>query len=448
MSFVDDHGARLGPWKNDTRGEFVENGSYISADILIAHNAQNTVDRLAKKSTKRVHRDRCKFRAVLSGCPSPFRCTEPVKNPDNAGCKRHLQAFRKSPKSKSLLLISTLLEINCLKLSSGNTVTSKRTHTHEAPEATKPDVHSKVKSSRLSNVPSLFAEEIEPEETLLGLVATAEELESAAADVWPTESSALDIVKVFLGERIANTVNGPKHNFVMKVVNSAVTTIMTTDIFGTSAPVQLITILPDVFRLQKSDPVLQLKELILMSDHYSSHTVLDVDTFHKDLKFASFSNGNETVKTANSVKDKCTGLGQKMASIIFTGIKDDIFEIMSDNKTGFLSQDVLPYKRVGLLLHASGFANLRSIEAILSTSSLKTLSVSASDVFANEKNSTWCRYNSFAPALESFLSSMDASVKVQFNNGWERSKPIDIFGDKKLAFFVAAMKKIDQERLH
>jgi hypothetical protein len=337
------------------------------------------------------------------------------------------------------------LEINCLKLDGGTT--TRRKHTHEAPEVTKPDGDPEEKSSSLSNVPTLFVSETVPEVTLIGLKATSEELEAAASDAWPEKGSALDIVKAFLGEQIIGTVNGPNHAFVKSMVNAAVTTTMETDIFGYSAPVQLLTMLPDVMCLGKSNPVLQLKELILLAGHYSEHTILDIETFHNDLKFAKFTGGNEVVKAANSHRDKCTGLGQKLASIIFTGIKDEIFEIMNADKTGFLTQDVLPYKRIGLLLHASGLANLRSIETILRTSALKTLSLIASDVFATEQNTAWARYNSYAASLECFLVNMDASIRVQFDNGWEQAKPIAIFEHKKLEFFTAAMKKIDVERI-
>ena len=171
----------------------------------------------------------------------------------------------------------------------------------------------------LSNVANLF--EV-PEDTtnkiLTGLKVTAEESEAAASDVWPTENSSLAIVNAFLGDAITQHVSGPTHDFIKSMVNSACNSIMQTDIFGADAPVQLVTILPDVILLDKFDPVLQLKELILLAEHFSEHTILDNETFHKDLKFASFSGGTETVKTAHNVKDKCTGLAQKLASIIFT----------------------------------------------------------------------------------------------------------------------------------
>ena len=435
-----DQNCRFGPWTKDSRKELLKKHRFRSASGLLDHNAINTVPRS-------VNTERCHILVVKNGRVTKFRCTEGIiptagfKFVSVAACKGHNDAQLANRDNMHWLSFTSFtgnpegidLDLKCR--------ICEKVPEIVPPLALTPSLQT---DHCLGSNSDVFTVATPIPVLFVNKEATSKEISDSSAVLWSDTDSFASLLDCFKKVDDHGAINGPQHVLISTFVNATVAHIVNSSIFGIAVPVQLVFLLPDILALNKSQPVLQAKELLLMAMKFDSAQILD-PAFYLNLKVNKVQDNNVVSADATTLRDKVKALGQQVARCLFTGIINENAEFMtsSTGKNQQLRTPAFRFVRIGSLLHASKLLNCTALEQILAASNCANISTNLSLSLQCAENTTWLRFNSYSEGLESFLSYMDTNVTNFHGDAWNKALTIDMLSNLDINQMAQVLKKLD-----
>ena len=415
--------------------------SFVSHAAMRSHNERAALNPSAERSL------RCKalYRDPVSGVSSSVRCMNAAKK---SFCRAHQKALKGSGVGVKKMKLQRPKKWDTKRASPKHPksynlsiASLNRTSTSAL------DFSDVLAVSPVSGVVQRFAQPIQEQERL-----------GCTAEHWAMpHCSPFKVLTKFLPSLLYTSTNPcDSDNHLRAIVNALMKSKISTDVFGTTATVELVMMLYDPVQLGLLTPASQLQDLLHLAVYFSEWndelSYEDEGAFEPGAEFSRmvFKPKRGFARLPTNLEEMKVAFTNAVSSILVKGIVKEVSDAVGGGRS-LLSLSFISAPRLMVLMHQSEhegeFFNPLGVRSILNSETFSTISF-PSNIKVLHSASHWSGYALDAKPLEELLMQLDDTVRESstYKNSFVRGGDVVNWRGIKLDNLCSIFKNLDNKR--